>query len=425
VREVTELNLNGVERVGDKSGHKLADGGPAFCAAKLFGNTDATRAQAGCEDLAVFMPPNPQFSTLLIRSHLGTGKTTLFRAMARATNEDGTLALPRILYISGRRSFTADLLSEFRKRDLQFYNYQDFGDDVPERIRVPRLLLPQARHCDRLFVQLESLHRFLRSQDEFYAPRYDGAYDAVILDEIETILATLKPSPTHEQGGQNYLLKNAAVFEALVSSARVVVAGDAFVSQRSLDVLRALRGQHAVRVLDNTYQPYARTVERIRVFSEPSQTRGGGKHRTVAEKAAATESRTENVAAGISAWVSRLVADLTAGKRVVVVMGSRKRGLQLEEQVIKPRFVENAGRQRLVAVGRIQVWWRWLQRFTTDAAVIRFRALGVIARFITFLRSRQHQRHRHRHPCRHQHGPGQRLSTRLHRRRELSGAQTS
>ncbi len=134
-------------------------------------------------------------------------------------------------------------------------------------------------------------------------------------------------------------------------------------SQRSLETLTALRNRtlakvvaHPIRVLDNTCQPYERIAERVQVLrSGKSQSgRGGGKHRTKEE----LEQVKENIPAGIAEWVSRLVKDIEDGKRVVVVMGSKKRGLQLEERVLKPRFAETALKERAAHI--LQRFFHWL-----------------------------------------------------------------
>lgn len=364
VGEVTQLDFTGVKLIADKTGIL------PFSHRYLFG--EGTKSEkAGLTDLNVFVPVDSNTpSTVLIRSHLGTGKTDLFKALANAReatsesmNTRPSLLLPKILYISGRRTFTDSLVAEINqgkdsKNREYFHDYRDKD--------VPRQLSPQSKYCSRLFVQVESLHRFNREPLEsstkvsssrsttiassssssstqefsFYDPARDGTYDAIILDEIETILATLKPSTTHK----TFLLYNATVFQYLVSSARIVIAGDAFVSQRSLDTLTRLRSgslsavpAHPIRLLDNVFQPYARVVQRIRVLSEGEGVkRGGGKHLTLEEKQRL--GLKENVPAGLRKWIGRLTKDLQDGKRVVVVMGSKKRGLQIEDQVIKPLF---------------------------------------------------------------------------------------
>ncbi len=100
----------------------------------------------------------------------------------------------------------------------------------------------------------------------------------------------------------------------------------------------------------------------------------------------------ENIPKGIAEWTRRLVDDLEANKRVVVVMGSKKRGLQLKEKVLKPRFVEVANRVRAAIV--LQRFWRWRMwrtklrkpsiRAARDADA-RKAALLVIGRFVSYI----------------------------------------
>jgi hypothetical protein len=422
IAETTDLDFKGVELVADRFSPSRGADGPAFSARFLYGEGPKGEL-AGLNDLRAILPADPSLpTTLLIRSHLGTGKTDLFKALARAEQENGVVALSRILYISGRRTFTDSMLPQFNTGSNtggRFYDYRHFTEDLGRK--VPYYLSPTERNCARLFVQAESLHRFRApregplkdSRGSFipevgerpaYDPERHGTYDAVILDEVETILATLRPSTTHMTGDTNHLLDNVAVFENLVRSARVVIAGDAFLSQRSLETLQTLRSApfttvrpHPLRVLDNEFQPYDRIVQRVQAFgSTDGKSRGGGKHRTKEEKAAAAEAPKENIPKGIADWVARLVEDLNAGKRVVVVMGSVKRGRLLEDQVLKPRFVETAARLRAtVVLQRAWRWFLWMTKVRKPSATVlaardsdaRKAAALLLTRFVRFVRS--------------------------------------
>lgn len=297
LKEITAITLAGVEIVPDK------DGQP-FNSRFIFG-TGAKAATAGLNDLAAFHEPG---SSIVIRSHLGTGKTTLFRQLAA----DPKL---KVLYISARRTFTRSMLSEFNSDGLGFRSY--FGCDVscggdscdrPEH--VPQSFSSSDPRCGRFFCQVESLHKF----------QGDCAYDLLVLDESESILASLQPGPT-----QVFLHANVAVFEQIVRAAGVVVAGDAFVTDRTMRALKALRPS-SLKLLNNAFNPYSdRICERIKFMKE--------------EKGVVKEC----LAASKNLFHKRITDELDAGKRIVIVCASSTEALSLVEGVFKPRQLTKPG----------------------------------------------------------------------------------
>ena len=300
IRETTALTLP-AERILDKAGQP-------FSARFLYGTGEAAAA-AGLNSL------DAMTGTVIIRSHLGTGKTTLFRALAGQHRT--------ILYISARRSFTRSMLAEFNTDGLGFRSYMGCEAvcprDCDSELHVPWSFSLSDGRCSRLFVQVESLHRFTG----------DNAYDLLVLDESESVLAALSPGPTQRTN----LLQNVIQFQKLVSSAKVVVAGDAFVSDRTMAVLSALRpatpesyasgalvpGRSLPRLLNNTLNPYTnRTAERIQ-FLNPNGT--------------------ESLVKGKALFHKRIEKELTAGKRLVIVSASYQEFADLRENLFgSPEF---------------------------------------------------------------------------------------
>ena len=71
----------------------------------------------------------------------------------------------------------------------------------------------------------------------------------------------------------------------IVARARIVIVGDAFLTIRSKDLLRAIRPDVPMSLLDNVHNPYKKTLELVEVMSGgPGE--GGGRHKMAAEKAA-------------------------------------------------------------------------------------------------------------------------------------------
>ena len=287
-------------------------------------------------------PPAPK-ATVAIYSHLGTGKTSLFKHIAMnpyvaAAPKRAEFTFPKVCYISARRTFTQSQMGDMA--GLGFVSYLDFTGQ----------LSAQAQKGRRLFCQTESLHRFL--EDKELPPEDNLRYNVLILDELESIVASLKPSTTM----RDKLLDNLNVFQELVRSADVVVAGDAFLTQRSLDVLADLRRQLApLRLIVNHANPYgadfqARTMKRCYVLAEAPK----GK---LSKAKLAEWVPHERIADSVQLFMSRLAADLKAGLKVVVVWGSRRAGLAFEAY-LKNEYYEPSKRNLVATV--IQRWVRWL-----------------------------------------------------------------
>ena len=240
--------------------------------------------------------PLADYDTLLVKSHLGTGKTTQMKRMAKGPYK-------RIAYVSGRITFTMSMCNDFNEAGLNFRSYLD----------------PEVRGdlggVDRIFCQVESLHRFRTH-----------AYDVLVMDEAETILMQCSPSECH-QGRHS---ANMESLEALIRGAKKVVVLDAFLTDRSLDVMKALRGDTTTVLIENTVNPYERTMERVQVMHENSVKR-----------------MVEDIGGTYEAFTARILGSLRAGKRTVVVWGSREKGLTFEKRLQQAFPDWHRGRQWL------------------------------------------------------------------------------
>ena len=317
-------------------------------------------AEQRAQGLVQHMDPPAPKATVAICSHLGTGKTSLFKHIALKRISPSEFTFPKVCYISARRTFTQSQMWDMtelvttkklikgkgvvevtKAKGVGFVSYLDLKGQ----------LSAEAQQGRRLFCQTESLHRFLEGGE--LPPKDNLHYNVVILDELESIVASLKPSTTM----RNKLLDNLNVFQELVRSADVVVAGDAFITQRSLDVLADLRHDLApLRLIINHANPYgadfqARTMKRCYVMAEAPK---GKMSKAKLDKWVPHE-RIED---SIRLFQSRLTADLKAGLKVVVVWGSRRAGLAYEAY-LKKEFYEPSERSQLATV--IQRWVRWLK----------------------------------------------------------------
>jgi len=178
--------------------------------------TDEHTLQNWC-DLRGFLKPLPSGSTIAVKSHLGTGKT---RQIISACKGADTIAV-----FSCRQTFTSHIISELT-------GFVDYRKCKERQIRDPKVV-----------IQVQSVHRIR-----------DRTFELVLLDEVETILANLSPNQTHKQ-----YIETIQVFESVIRSAKRVICLDAFLTNRTMKFLKALRGS-SVLVINPTL-PYCRKAD--------------------------------------------------------------------------------------------------------------------------------------------------------------------
>jgi hypothetical protein len=219
----------------------------------------------------------PTDDTLAVSSMLGTGKTRRMIDLCRKpekqcifTKRRDTPTYKRILFVSVRLTFSDHILSE-----IELTDYRDKKSRSAEGLIT----------ADRCLVSIQSLWR------------YSGTADLVILDESESILSNLSPNTTH---GKHYL-DNITAFERIVRTAGRVVALDAFLTDRTVNMLQSLRP--SVRVLVNPSIPYTRTAK---VFSD------------------------------LGAYVSQCNRVINTGKKVYMFWGGKEKGKSFHELLKVP-----------------------------------------------------------------------------------------
>jgi hypothetical protein len=367
VKEIETL-VNEITILSNDGEKKLGDGG--FVDSRfLFGTGDKAEL-AAFDSLDAFGFPDER-KTTLIKSHLGTGKTELFMEMAGLKGYDDNFVFQRILFVTGRRTFTKSMVSEFNKHGLGFQSYLDEQFMGAFTLVQPGQREPDWKHknfraTQRLFIQVESLNRLPDAKGALL----DGTekklpfipYDLVVLDEIETIASSLRP---WQQSGEERkkFPENLQVFHNLVATAHVVVAGDAFLTDRSRILLRSIRPDHTHQILDNHFNPYGerdqnRTLVRVCVMAHVPTT-GGGAHKTKEEKLSEPK---ENKQASIGEFFHRITNDLDDGKRLVIVVSSKKAGRKYEEDVtigLKQRVLKSKILRSAVLLQRLWRWMKW------------------------------------------------------------------
>ena len=216
--------------------------------------------------------------TLILKSHLGTGKTVAITKWIRENN------YKRILIISPRKSYTFSQHGAFQA-DSTLPPLESYLDRYGSLATIPYLI-----------VQAESLHR-LRAD----AP----PYDLVIMDESESILCQMHSVVTHASN----MINNHEILASVVKSARHVIFADAFVSDRTFHFATALRSNP--QYLENTFQPYDRNAIHLAPIHKDKRT------------------------ANLGGFCERIMAALQAGRKIVVLWTSKRRGEWFVQNFLK------------------------------------------------------------------------------------------
>lgn len=147
--------------------------------------------------------PIDDYNIMVMRSRMGSGKTTAMKKALDSYKPDS------VLFLSSRIIYSYNMGQEFK--DYGFFNYKKVDD---------------FNNVDKLFSSLESIHKV---NDE-------NEYDIIILDELETLLNNLSSSTIADK---EFEIKE--TFYNLLLNCDKVICNDAFLSDRSINFLRCLR----------------------------------------------------------------------------------------------------------------------------------------------------------------------------------------
>ena len=168
------------------------------------------------------------YDTLVIKSHLGTGKTTVMENIIRENvYQSCVIFSPRVV-------FAHKMLADFKGIDPRFELYKD----------IPK----EKRHMSKFIVcQLESLATL------------GDHFDVIIFDESESLIAQLGSSTMENSIGQV-----SRRMETMFKTAKLVVCGDAFVTDRTLCIINKLRPKKSKKLyIENDFQPYKRKAYHV------------------------------------------------------------------------------------------------------------------------------------------------------------------
>ena len=148
--------------------------------------------------------------SLVLRSRYGSGKTTFTQ---RLINEQG---YKRVLFVTYRQTLARDIMRNFKR--LGFQNYLDSHEN------------PRVWESPRLIVQIDSLLNLVyRNGDVLNGDTFDLKYDAIVLDESESLLCHFD-----EATMENKEIGIWQFFDQILKHSKKLVLMDGDVSERTL-----------------------------------------------------------------------------------------------------------------------------------------------------------------------------------------------
>lgn len=188
---------------------------------------------------ALFDDSNKTRGAVVVRSQMGTGKTTILRDLMRVVNEaEKALTRPlRVVCVSSRVSFGHTLMEVLAEYGFQMYNMMGDGCTIWDE--------------NRLIISMESMHRLQNP----YQQRRMAYPDLFIWDEF-TCGAIHMKSPTIQEKG--VLLDY--VTEIARSGHTQFLYMDAYYDSDGLDLIRDMHPNTRVGFLWNVKRPAPRGV---------------------------------------------------------------------------------------------------------------------------------------------------------------------
>lgn len=235
-------------------------------------------------------PYDSDTSTYLESSYMGSGKTYQIAQYIRTHNPT------RVLCLSPKQSFALNFAANLNE-ELKYD-----GDSDKRFVSYLELMrnkhMDQWHQVDRIVIQMESLFKIA---NEDFVP-----YDLLIVDECESNLKCFNSATMLTPiGGRKTLSRlnlNLEIFEQAVKTSKVCIFADAFLTNRTLDIVDAIRPMNINK-----------TCIRINDYLPPDR-------RAIKYKSYAV-------------FEERMISDLRQNKRIVVFWGSKRRGKEFEAMI--------------------------------------------------------------------------------------------
>jgi hypothetical protein len=169
------------------------------------------------------------------KAMMGLGKSTCMKKLIRKFQDK------RILLLSTRVTFSNSIFDELKQ--LGFVHYMD------EKTRLSKTKdAPQVITADKVIMSLHPASmKFINTQ----------SYDIIMLDESETLMAGMSYITNIYNSAPEYVGMY-EMFERFMRESEIVLAFDAFLTDRTVNMLKMLRGKTHLTV--NTTMPYCKTA---------------------------------------------------------------------------------------------------------------------------------------------------------------------
>ena len=168
--------------------------------------------------------------TIIIQSYLGTGKSTSFMNIPELKKFD-----TKILVLSPRMIFAKSITNEFLRQGVYIDCYTDFKSNRDNSNR-------EFQNNTRFVCQMESLHKL----------KNNYKFDYLIIDEVESCLNQFYSLETMKDN----IHQNLIIFEKLVKNSKHLICLDAFVSNRTINVISELRSNiDKINIIHNEFLP--------------------------------------------------------------------------------------------------------------------------------------------------------------------------
>jgi len=168
-----------------------------------------------------------KYPLIVLKSHLGTGKSTTICDLVKKRK------FKSIVCITPRMMYANSIYGELKKAEPNFKLYKDVEkNDRPKE--------------NFIVCQMESLTTLA---DE---------YELVIFDESESLLAQFHSETMKE----NFDLITEK-FELIMKKAKNILCADAFITNRTLCLMKLIRPEEDSVYIENTFQPYRRECYKI------------------------------------------------------------------------------------------------------------------------------------------------------------------
>jgi len=257
-----------------------------------------------------YVSPMPDAPTSAVKAIMGTGKSV---EMRRQIHEKMKAGVKSILILSARIALSNETNNMLKSSG--FVLYTDWKNENYKRQKAKKEPLPPPP----LLIMQVSPSLALIGKAE---------YEFVIADESEALCSMLSPSKKIYPMRSVYL-EVVKTFERVVRSAKWVVAMDAFLTDRTMNVLRALRPQTKPLLVINPTKPHQYTYEEFRKDD----------------------------------FVMKLRSEITAGKRVACVWGTRPMANAfhewLDERKVKNQLYHSDTDQKVATLHTADVNTHW------------------------------------------------------------------